>query len=247
MPTSPDTLLRLVHRHPLPELPTPRVLGVDDWAWKRGRAWGTLLVDLERRRPVDLLPDRTSDALAAWLRAHPGVEVVARDRSTEYARAIAEGAPAALQVADRWHLLHNLRQVLLRYLTSARARLKGLPGTADLPGEDTAPQRRSRAERMASEAARERRHARYVEVQRLHAEEGLNALQIARVLQINWKTVRKYLDAEAFPEWGRHPMRPRALSAYEGHLEARWAEGYRSALGLWREIGSVANPLGDVC
>ena len=236
MPTSPDTVLRLLHRHPLPEPPAPRVLGVDDWAWKRGRAWGTLLVDLERRRPVDLLPDRTSEALAAWLRAHPGIEVVARDRSTEYARAITEAAPEALQVADRWHLLHNLGQVLVRYLTSARARLKGLPGTAELPGEDEAPQRRSRAERAASEATRERRHARYAEVRRLHVEEGLNALQIARALQINWKTVRKYLDAEAFPEWGRHPSRPRALSAYEGHLEARWAEGCRSALELWREI-----------
>jgi transposase len=100
MPTSPDTVLRLLHRHPIPEATTPRVLGIDDWAWCRGRAWGTILVDLEARRPIDLLPDRTAGTVSAWLRDHPGVEVVARDRSTEYARAITEGAPDALQGAD---------------------------------------------------------------------------------------------------------------------------------------------------
>jgi transposase len=133
MPTSLDTVLRLVHRHPIPEVATPRVLGVDDWAWRKGRAWGTILIDLETRSPVDLLPDRTAPTVSAWLCAHPGVEVVARDRSTEYARAITEGAPDALQVADRWHLLHNLRQVLVRHLTSVREQLKALPGAEDLP------------------------------------------------------------------------------------------------------------------
>lgn len=107
MATSPDTVLRLTHRHPVPASETPRVLGVDDparhWraeAWRTGRAWGTILIDLERRRPVDLLPDRTAWSVSTWPRDHSGVEIVARDRSTEYARAITEGAPNALQVAD---------------------------------------------------------------------------------------------------------------------------------------------------
>ena len=223
MPTSPDTVLRLVHRHPVPETATPRVLGVDDWAWYRGRAWGTILVDLETRRPVDVLPDRTAGAVSAWLHHHPGVEVVARERSTEYARAITEGAPDALQVADRWHLLHNLRQVLVRYLTSVRGRLKALPGTADLPSEDRRPQRRSCAERASSVSARDRRLARYTEVRRLQAEHGLGISQIARALQINRTTVRKYLTADAFPEWGRHPVPASILAPYERHLEAQWA------------------------
>ncbi len=92
------------------------MVGVDDWALRKGRTYATLLVDLERRRPIDLLPDRSAPTLAAWLRRQPQIQLVARDRSTEYARGIALGAPAATQVADRWHLLANVRQVLERWL-----------------------------------------------------------------------------------------------------------------------------------
>jgi len=242
MPTSADTVLRLLHRQPVPDPVTPRVLGVDDWAWRRGKAWGTILVDLERRRPVDLLPDRTSDSLAAWLRAHPGVEVVARDRSTEYARAIGEGAPRAHQVADRWHLLHNLGQVLVRYLTSSRGRLRKLPGVADLPGPavpQVPAQRRTRAEESASAAARQRRLDRYTEARRLHSDEGLNVLQIRRALGMSRSTVRKYLAADAFPEWGRHPSPVRILTPWEGHLRSLWDAGVRDGLALWREIRAL--------
>ena len=236
MPTSSDTALRLLHRYPVPKVETPRVLGIDDWAWRKGRAWGTILIDLERRRPVDLLPDRSSAAVAAWLRAHPGVEVVARDRSTEYARAITEGAPAALQVADRWHLLHNMRQVLLRHLTSVRGRLKALPGAENLPADGPRARRRSQSEQEASSAVWNRHLARYTEVRRLHAEDGLNILQIARLLHLSRTTVRKYLVADAFPERSRRAVPPSILAPYQQYLNARWAAGARSALGLWREV-----------
>lgn len=112
MATSADTLLRRVRAAIKPCSPTPRVLGVDDFAFRRGQRYGTILVDLERRRVIDLLPDRESETLSAWLKRHPGVEIVSRDRSPSYASAINEGAPGAVQVADRFHLLLNVREAL---------------------------------------------------------------------------------------------------------------------------------------
>jgi transposase len=110
--TSPDTPLRRARMAVKPCSPTPRVLGVDDFAFRRGRRHGSTLVDLERRRVIDLLPDREAATLSAWLKAHPGVEVVSRDRSPTYAAAVNEGAPGATQVADRFHLLMNVREAL---------------------------------------------------------------------------------------------------------------------------------------
>jgi transposase len=101
MPASARTLLRGVRGLPLPTQPRPNMVGVDDWALRKGRTYATLLVDLERRRPIDLLPDRSAPTLAAWLRRQPQIQLVARDRSTEYARGITMGAPGAVQVADR--------------------------------------------------------------------------------------------------------------------------------------------------
>src|SRR3954451_1737800 len=110
------------------------VVGVDDRAARKGRIYGTIVVDLERRRALDLLPDRTAETLADWLRCRPGIEVVARDRSTEYAPRLLLGAAAATQVAGRWALLANVRQVLERWLAGAHARLRRLPPMPGLPG-----------------------------------------------------------------------------------------------------------------
>ncbi len=104
MPASPDTVLRLVHKLPLPAPEPPRVVGVDDWAIRKRCTYGTVVVDLERRRVLDLLPDRTAETLAQWFRSCPAIEAVARDRSTEYVRGISLGAPKAVQVADRWRV-----------------------------------------------------------------------------------------------------------------------------------------------
>src|SRR5262249_14367272 len=107
-----NTLLRRVRRLPTPAAPRPCAIGIDDWAKRKGPTYGTIVVDLDRRCPVDLLEDRTAETVAAWLQAHPEVRVVARDRAEAYASGVTQGAPDAVHVADRWHLVKNLREAV---------------------------------------------------------------------------------------------------------------------------------------
>ena len=238
MAASGDTMLRLVRLLPLPRHPTPRVLGVDDWAIRKGRTYGTVLVDLERRRVVDLLPDRSAATLAGWLRRRRGIQVVARDRSSQYARGIALGAPRAVQVADRWHLLSNARQMLERWLATIHGRLGRLPplpaGGAQ-SGKRLQAFPRGSAERDLSIVSRTRRIRLYDEVRRRHGA-GEPLLVISRHMGLARGTVRKFARAESFPERAARAPAPSILDPYLAHLEARLAAGCENAMRLWREL-----------
>src|SRR2546423_4614055 len=245
-----NTLLRLLRRQPEPEAPTPRVLGVDDWALRKGHTYGTILVDLKRRQPIALLPDRTAAPVAQWLREHPGVEVIARDRASAYAEGAREGAPQATQVADRFHLLQNLRETLDAVFTThsqafnaVNAALRpppvGLDGTGALPVPPKAPPQAVQ-QRAAQRAAR--RQALYDEVWILHRQ-GWTGSAIAGKVGLGQRTIFRYLHTSTCPGQQHRSTYGRSLlTPYKDYLLTRWNAGCRTALQLFRELQAQGYP-----
>jgi transposase len=239
------TLLRLLRCLPLPGVAPPRVLGVDDWAARKRQTYGTVLIDLERRRPLALLPDREAKTLALWLQAHPGVGVITRDRSRAYADGARQGAPTALQVADRFHLLQNLAEALDQVfnahghtLQAVNEALRQVPvpppdGTGAVPVPPPSPPR------IAQKLAHQRRAQRLVLYQQIWAlhRQGWPGQPIATQLSIGKNTVFRYVRASTFPERKQRSDRGRSiLTPYTSYLLERWNAGCRDAVRLFREL-----------
>ena len=240
-----NTLLRMLRRLPVPDSPTPRALGVDDFALRKRQTYGTILVDLERRQPVTLLPDRTAETVAQWLREHPGVEVITRDRAQAYAEGARHGAPTAIQVADRFHLLQNLAEALDQVFTTHHEVLKAvneavrqqpvpLPdGTVavPVPPPPTPPLEQVRAAQRAA-----CRQARYAQVWALHRQ-GWTVAAIAVQVGRSRRTIERYLRLPTWPvrqhrsHYGRSVLNP-----YKAYLLERWNAGCRTAIQLFREL-----------
>jgi len=239
MGTSPDTLLRLVRNAPEPEQSTPRVLGVDDWALKKGQTYATILIDVEQSRPIDLLPDRTPEALTKWLTAHPGVEIITRDRASAYAEAATAGAPQAVQVADRFHLLLNLRETIERFFDRHQADLRKVKLVKTLLAEPLAPKPKEKPALLAMtelyQAREKRRLARFDEVRGLK-QQGLSRAAIAGQLQMSVNTVKRYLRADEFPIRMLSPCAISKADRFSSYLRQRWQAGCRSPRQLWSEI-----------
>jgi transposase len=221
MPISPDTLLRSIKSTPDPEYKTPRILGVDDWSFKRGKTYGTILVDLDKHQVVDLLADRSVDTLTAWLKKHPGVEIISRDRSTDYARAASEGAPTAIQVADRWHLLKNLGDVLKQWLERHRGALGRVAQTL-APTTKTI---------LFTEKARNNK-ALFEQALDL-TQQGFSIQATARKLGLPRRTLGRWLKQGNITK--RKDIRSH-LAEYTPYLKQRYAEGMTNILQLHREI-----------
>jgi transposase len=240
-----NTLLRLLRKQPAPSFPTPRVLGVDDFALRKRHTYGTILVDLERRQPVALLPDRAAEPLAQWLREHPGVEVIARDRSSAYAEGARQGASEATQVADRFHLLQNLRKTLdevftthhyaLNAVNAARRQQPVLLPDGRLAVPVPPPPIPARAEQQATQRAAQRQ-ALYEQVWALHRQ-GWTVVAIAAQVGRSCRTIERYLRRPTWPgrqhrsHYGRSVLNP-----YQDYLLERWNAGCHTAIHLFREL-----------
>ena len=244
LPGSPDTLLRLVKGTPLPASLAPRVVGVDEWSWKRRLRYGTLICDLESGRPIAVLPDRSVETVSAWFEQHPTVEIVSRDRSAEFAAAIAQGAPQALQVADRWHLGKNLADSISTLLARCRAEIRRALAVQTLPEDERAepgsvPEAaippRSRSVQLAQAGRRAQKLDRYTQVLELQ-QQGLRAGAIASRIGIGERTVYRWLAHGAFPEARPRRRRPSLMDPYERYVLQWWHEGNWKGSQLYREL-----------
>jgi len=261
MPLSGDTLIREIRMTPEESLDTPRVLGIDDWAKLKGQTYGTILVDLESHHPVELLDSREAEAVIDWLKAHPGIEIISRDRSLEYAKAVTEGAPEAKQVADRWHLLKNLREAIENELMHKPAVLQAaakevpeenevtatnieeetiqtaepaIPATGETTTKMLATNPPTKVERDKI-ARHERRQARYERVRQLH-QDGFSIREIAVQMNLARRTVKKYITVHECPQYKGGKRSYGKLKPYLPYLEKQWQAGFTNATQLWREI-----------
>ena len=213
------------------------MLGIDDFAFLKRHNYGTILIDLEARAPVDLLPDRESKTVSEWLKAHPGVEIVSRDRSMQYAEGITLGAPEAEQVADRWHLLKNVVDVLKEFLNQHHSAFQNARQALIERNSKPAETMKMPIDRRTNAKAetREKRLELYGKVQALK-KEGCTQNEIVRRLGISKQYARRLLHAETFPERSPFPPRKTSVDKYADYLRRRWKEGCQNATHLWGEL-----------
>ena len=237
-----DTILRLVRSAELPAAVPPKKVGVDDWAWKRGHRYGTLLCDLERAMVIDLLPDRSEESVTAWFAAHPSIELISRDGSAGYAAAALKGAPQAIQVSDKWHLVKSLAKalqvLLISHLTTHRKKKTQEVGLqkefASLPD----PERRLSPQQARIQSVhREERLTRYEQVIAL-AKQGMSQELIGRLVGIGHSTVSRWLRVGTFPE--RKPREQASqLDPYRSYIQKRQSQGYGNLMDIYRELQSL--------
>ena len=253
LPGSRQTVLRRVRGYQPAPGPAPHVIGIDDWAKRKGHTYGTIVVDLERGCPVDLLDDRLAETVAAWLRAHPEVTVVARDRAEAYASGVTQGAPHAVQVADRWHLLKNLREAVEVELCQRPAlpwapplpEAQSLSPAAPVPlglettdAVHTVPTAETPAGSRADVARLARRTQRLAQYERARAlrDDGYTWAVVAQQVGVPPRTLRSWFAREGFPERRRRTGDRSSVAPYRAYLQQRWEAGEHSATQLWHEL-----------
>ena len=255
MESSPSTLLRCQKAAPLVSPEPFTKIGLDDFAFRRGRTYGTLIVNLETHRLIDILPDRTAATVTSWPAAHPDIDVISRDRASDYATAATAGAPQAIQVCDRWHLLRNLSEYVTTFLARMRAQIRKASQALAPPGEEDPLEDQLQQEREVTACARETRRAvrqarksaleqakearaaqRWDQYQQVLAlrDQGLSSYEIAPRVGISARTIRQWL-ADGIEARSRR-RRPSPLDAYVSYLRQRWKEGEQNGERLYAEL-----------
>ena len=226
LPVSNDTFLRVVRRHCCPSVPPPTVIGIDDWAWRRNQRYGTIICDLERRRPIGLLPDREPATAQAWLAEQPQIEIVARDRGGGYARAASKVLPHAMQVADRWHLMENASRAFLDAVRRSMRQIRRSVGAMTIN-----PDLLSAAERLQYEGYLRREDTNAAIM--ASAKDGNSIKEIVRRTGHSRGLVRRILRGERGDVFR---VRESSLEAYLPLLEDEWITGCRNGAELWRRL-----------
>jgi transposase len=251
--TTPTTLLRHLMQKPAPRARAVRVLGVDDFAWKKRFTYGTILVDLERRKIIDVLPDRESATVEAWLKEHPEVTIVSRDRGKEFAKAAKLGAPQAQQVIDRFHIVKNLGEVLREILGHCRAEIRqeaapqsqlektGEEQARPLPTASTWQQRTPAHVKNMHQARQASRDDRYQQMTTLRAQ-GLTQIEVAKRMGMSERAVRAWLKRGEAPTNERRTRRRSVFDPYAAYVLQRWQAGIHEAKQLYEEIRAQGFP-----
>ncbi len=246
--TSPTTILRRIMA--LSSAPVEAVshLGIDDFALRRRRNYGTVLVDLQRHQVIDLLPDRKAETAKAWIRAHPEIKLVSRDRAGDYATAARQGAPQAVQTADRFHLVKNLAEAVEKALVHCRAELQKGPkaksvAKAEVPEEPLLSLLTSDGQSYS--AHQTERYERYQHVMTLH-KQGMKVKEIAKRVGLGTRTVQRWLTSNEYPETQYHTRRHRSrFDTYAAYVQQRWDGGCHNIQQIWREIKAQGYPHSD--
>jgi transposase len=226
LPVSKDTLLRAVRAHAPERRSTPRIVGIDDWAWKRGHRYGTIVCDLERRRIVDVLPDREAATVEAWLSARPDISLVSRDRGGGYGQAVTRVLPEAKQVADRWHLMENASSAFLDAVRKSMRSIRQALGAGEVN-----PTLLTCAERLQYEGFL-RREETNTAIRAL-ADQGISIKEIVRRTGCSRQVVRRVVRGE------RNDMfrvRMTSLEPWLARLDEEWTGGCRNGAELWRRL-----------